>query len=59
MINHNGDTTLWSAPLLRGVWHDFVVHVYFSATKGYIEFWYDGVQALPKIEHDGSWHTIH
>ena len=47
-INHNGDTTLWSAPLLRGVWHDFVVHVYFSATKGYIEFWYDGAQALPK-----------
>jgi len=47
-INHNGDTTLWSAPLVRGVWHDFVIHVYFSATNGYIEFWYDGVQALAK-----------
>ena len=47
-ISHQGDTILWNTPLVRGVWHDFVIHVYFSPTAGYIEFWYDGVKALGK-----------
>lgn len=47
-IAHQGDQILWSAPLVRGVWHDFVIHVYFSSTAGYIEFWYDGQKALEK-----------
>ncbi len=47
-ISHQGDTILWNTPLVRGVWHDFVIHVYFSPTAGFIEFWYDGVQALRK-----------
>jgi hypothetical protein len=47
-ISHNGSEVLWSAPLVRGVWHDFVVHVYFSSTSGFIEFWYDGQPALAK-----------
>ena len=45
-IAHHGDQVLWSTPLVRGVWHDFVVHVYFSSTDGFIEFWYDGKKAL-------------
>lgn len=47
-ISHQGSDILWSAPLVRGVWHDFVIHVYFSSTAGYIEFWYDGQKALGK-----------
>ena len=45
-IAHAGDQVLWSTPLVRGVWHDFVVHVHFSSTDGFIEFWYDGKKAL-------------
>ena len=45
-MTHNGDQALWTAPLVRGVWHDFVVHVKFSATSGFVELWYDGKKAL-------------
>jgi uncharacterized protein (TIGR03382 family) len=45
-LAHQGDQVLWSAPLVRGVWHDFVIHVYFSSSDGFIELWYDGKQAL-------------
>jgi MYXO-CTERM domain-containing protein len=45
---HNGDTVLWTAPLQRGVWHDFMVHVYWSSGSGYVELWYDGQPALAK-----------
>ncbi len=46
----NGVTTLWSTPLLRGVWRDFVFHVKFSANAslGFVEVWLDGVQVLAK-----------
>jgi hypothetical protein len=45
-----GSTVRWSANLVRGVWHDFVVHVYWSAdsSAGFVELWYDGNKALEK-----------
>ena len=41
-------TSLWSAPLVRGVWHDFVLHVIWSSNLdlGFIELWYDGNKAI-------------
>jgi len=47
-IAHAGDQVLWSTPLVRGVWHDFVIHVFFSSSDGFIEFWYDGKKALDR-----------
>lgn len=45
-LAHNGSTVLWRTPLVRGVWHDFVVHVYWSSTNGYVDLYYDGAKAL-------------
>ena len=44
------ETVLWSTPLERGKWHDFVWHIKWStdATKGLVELWYDGAHVLPK-----------
>ena len=48
-LGHDGSSTiLWTAPLVRGVWHDFVIHVYWSSTDGYVELYYDGALALGK-----------
>jgi hypothetical protein len=45
-----GVTTQWSAPLVRGVWHDFIVHVLWSSDPnvGFVEFWYDGSKVMEK-----------
>ena len=50
MLLADGATTLWSAPLVLGVWHDFIFHVKFSpdAAVGFVEVWLDGKQALAK-----------
>lgn len=39
----------WSAPLVRGVWHEFVLHVRWSADPrvGFLELWYDGARVFP------------
>jgi MYXO-CTERM domain-containing protein len=48
-LGHDGSSTiLWTAPLVRGVWHDFVIHVYWSSTGGYVELYYDGAMVLGK-----------
>jgi hypothetical protein len=47
-VTHQGEQIFWSTPLVRGAWHDFVIHVYFSSSAGYIELWYDGHRALDK-----------
>ncbi len=41
---------VWRAPLVRGVWHDFVFHVKWSSdpSEGFIELWYDGQRVIPK-----------
>jgi len=45
-LTHDGGTVLWSTPLVRGVWHDFVVHVYWSSTAGYVDLYYDSTKVL-------------
>lgn len=49
----NDTIPLWQAPLVRGVWHDFVVHVMWSAdaTVGFVELWYDGKLGLELRHH--------
>jgi uncharacterized protein (TIGR03382 family) len=49
--------TLWSAPLVRSVWHDFVFHVIWSANPdlGLVELWYDG----KKVIAAKAWQTLY
>lgn len=47
-LAHDGGTILWSTPLVRGVWHDFVIHVYWSSNNGSIDLYYDGQQVLDR-----------
>jgi hypothetical protein len=44
------ETKVWSAPLVRGVWQDFILHVRWSdsASVGFIELWHNGKLVLPK-----------
>lgn len=44
------DQPVWSAPLRRGVWHDFVFHVRWADTPsvGFIELYYDGELVIPR-----------
>jgi hypothetical protein len=44
-LNHLGVQRVWSTPLVRGVWHDFVIHIKWSM-NGWVELWYDGQKAL-------------
>ncbi|HTO96061.1 MAG TPA: polysaccharide lyase, partial [Myxococcales bacterium] len=45
-LAHDG-ATVWSAPLVRGVWHDFVMHVLWSSSgSGFVELYYDGTKVL-------------
>src|SRR5438445_4922640 len=46
-LDHTGsDTIHWSTPLVRSVWHDCVVHVFWSSTNGYVDLYYDGTKVL-------------
>jgi polysaccharide lyase-like protein len=47
-LAHDGGTILWKAPLVRDVWHDFVVHVFWSSSSGYLELYYDGAKVLDR-----------
>jgi len=43
--------TVWTyGPVTRGEWHDFVLHIKWSARPnvGFVELWYDGKLVLPK-----------
>ena len=44
------ETVVWTHPLERGAWHDFILHVKWSsdASVGFVELWYDGKQELAK-----------
>ena len=46
--SNTGTVVLWSTPLVRGVWHDFVMHVVWSSNPdlGFIELWYDGAKVI-------------
>ncbi len=41
---------VWTAPLVRGVWHEFVFHVKWSPDPavGFIELWHNREKAVPK-----------
>jgi len=41
---------VWTAPLVRGVWHELVFHVKWSPDPavGFVELWHNREQALPK-----------
>lgn len=41
-------TDVWTAPLERGAWHDFVLHIKWSSNKseGFVELLYDGQRVL-------------
>ncbi len=43
-------TTVWRAPLVRGVWQDFVFHVKWSSSSstGFVELYHNGKLVLPK-----------
>lgn len=45
-----GERVVWQAPLERGKWHDFVLHVYWSSNPqtGFVELYYDGERVLEK-----------
>jgi hypothetical protein len=44
------DRVVWSAPLVRGQWLDFILHVKWSSDPkvGFVELYYNGQIALPK-----------
>ncbi|MFY0567382.1 heparin lyase I family protein [Archangium lansingense] len=46
----NGKTVWTKTPVTRGGWHDFVLHIKWSAnaSAGFVELWYDGELVLPK-----------
>lgn len=46
----DGKTVWTKAPVTRGSWHDFVLHIKWSANSsvGFVELWYDGQLVLPK-----------
>lgn len=46
LVHDGGGNILWNAPLVRGVWHDFAVHVRWSSTNGFVELYYDGKKVL-------------
>ena len=48
LVHDGGSNILWNAPLVRGVWHDFAVHVYWSSSNGYVELYYDGQKVLDR-----------
>ncbi|WP_372338337.1 polysaccharide lyase [Corallococcus llansteffanensis] len=47
-VNDSG--TVWSTPLKRGVWQEFVFHVKWSPdpSVGFVELWHNGKQVLAK-----------
>jgi hypothetical protein len=46
--SNSGTVQLWSTPLVRGIWHDFAMHVIWSSNPdlGFIELWYDGQKVI-------------
>lgn len=49
-LRANASEVVWTAPLERGGWHDFVFHVMWSSDPrvGFVELWYDEELVLPK-----------
>ncbi|MFB1479709.1 heparin lyase I family protein [Corallococcus sp. RDP092CA] len=49
-IGGSPGTIVWTTPLVRNTWHDFIFHVKWSpnASVGFVELYYDGKLVLPK-----------
>jgi hypothetical protein len=49
-VGGSSGTMPWTVPLVRGVWHDFILHVKWSSNPsvGFLELWFDGSLSLPK-----------
>jgi hypothetical protein len=45
--------TLWKAPLQRGTWNEYLLHVKFSdnSSVGFVELWFNGSPVVPKTMH--------
>ena len=45
--------TLWQAPLQRGRWNEYLLHVKFSGSYdvGFVELWVNGEPVVPKTTH--------
>jgi hypothetical protein len=45
--------TLWKAPLERGRWNEYLLHVKFSENPnvGFVELWFNGAPVVPKTTH--------
>lgn len=50
MVLRVSGTEVWTRPLVRGAWHDFVFHVMWSSSeaKGFVELLFDGETVLAK-----------
>ncbi|MFN7134914.1 MAG: heparin lyase I family protein [Myxococcales bacterium] len=48
---------VWRAPLVRGKWHEFVIHVKWSPDPkvGFVELWHNGQLVLPKTFTPTQW----
>jgi len=48
-VGGSSDQVVWTTPLVRGVWHDFVFHVRWAPdSRGFVELYYNGKLVLPK-----------
>jgi uncharacterized protein (TIGR03382 family) len=50
LTESTAEKVVWTTPLVRGKWHDFVLHVKFSddGSVGFLELWYDGQHVMDK-----------
>ena len=49
-VGGSSGQVLWRAPMVRGKWHDFVLHVKWSSDSrvGFVELYHDGQLAVPR-----------
>lgn len=60
LMSGPAENVLWSAPLKRGRWHDFIFHVKWSTSSsvGFVELYYDGNKVLNKT-HVATGHNVY
>jgi hypothetical protein len=48
--NNVTGTTFWTAPLVRGVWNDFIAHIKWSSSSsvGFCELWFNGQHVVDR-----------
>lgn len=50
-VGGSNSRDLWSAPLQRGAWNDFVVHIKWSSNpnEGFVELYHNGQLVVPRV----------